>query len=131
MARYFKIFEIGEAAFEAETGDTLDCSMIVAPTGQAVCVAVDENDLGSVIPVDLSQFDTIAENAEDGLETLDAVPFVGIPVCDGCPDKYGIFDAKDIYANGEKSLVDCTVRCGDLPRCRRMMERFKGEGGNG
>lgn len=131
MARYFKIFEIGEAAFEAGTGDTLDCSMIVAPAGRAVCVAVDENDLGAVISADLSLFDAIAENAEDGLESLDAVPFIGLPACDGCPDKYGIFDAKDIYANGEKLLVDCTVRCGNLPRCRRMMERFKGEGGNG
>ena len=127
MARYFKIFEIGEAAFEAETGDTLDCSMIAAPAGRAVCVAVDENDLDA-ITVDLSWFDDVDANAEDGLETLDAVPLVGLPVCDGCSDKYGIFDAKDIYANGKKLLVDCTVRCGDLPRCRRMMERFKGEG---
>lgn len=43
MARYFRITEISGDEFVHATGEDLDCSQLVVPTGESVYVAVDEN----------------------------------------------------------------------------------------
>lgn len=58
MARYFKIVEIDSDSFIEATGEDLDCNqLVVAPTNDAVYVAVDDEEYEMFIDMDMFEGD--------------------------------------------------------------------------
>lgn len=55
MARYFKIIEIDSDSFINATGEDLDCCQLTVPVGDAVYVAVDDEEYE--ISVSMDSFD--------------------------------------------------------------------------